>query len=602
MDYDLKNIFIRTCLNHKYYINEKLGKIVLSTKELANKFIKPILNKKSILNKIITFDIETLNKNGKLIPFLYCMYDGKKSYSFFSSSPEQLFQELLKRKYRGYSVFAHNLSRFDIIFIFKYIASLHNNKGYKISCILKDGDIISINIKNSKKGVNITLRDSYLLLQASLLKLSKAFNCKELKGMEPVLLNNDSLSVSEKYYAQENILHYNKDVKVLENFQEWRKLIIKYCNLDCVILHEILSKFNELIFTNFEININDYPTFSSLSFAIFRKHFLLDFKIPVTTGKVFEFIKESYTGGSTDMYIPKGENILCFDVNSLYPSVMRDNLFPVGNINEFEGDITILKDKYWIADVDVKTKRDLQHPYLQIHHKTKGGLRTISPNGAFSMKIHSCEYFNALKDYNFTIKNGYFFDQANIFSKFVDELYKLRISYPKDNPMNFVCKLILNSLYGRFGMHQIIEKSEFMNKNEFLELTKNYEVTDFLDLEESGLFVSYEDSELLKNDHNISISIASAVTAYARVLMSRFKNRKDFKLYYTDTDSIFIDKELPTNIINNELGNFKLEYILKEAIFLGPKVYGGVTNKGEYICKIKGYKNPKLVSLKDLER
>ena len=41
-------------------------------------------------NKIITFDIETLNKNGKLVPYLYCMYDGKKSYSFFSNTPDQL--------------------------------------------------------------------------------------------------------------------------------------------------------------------------------------------------------------------------------------------------------------------------------------------------------------------------------------------------------------------------------------------------------------------------------------------------------------------------------------------------------------------------------
>ena len=136
------------------------------------------------------------------------------------------------------------------------------------------------------------------------------------------------------------------------------------------------------------------------------------------------------------------------------------------------------------------------------------------------MKINSCEYFNAIKDYNIKINNGYLFDQANIFSNFVDTLYKLRLSYPKDNPMNFVCKLILNSLYGRFGMHQIIEKSIFTNKNNFLELSKNYKITDLLDLDSSGLFLTYEDLTLLENLHNISICISSAVTAYSRIFFN----------------------------------------------------------------------------------
>lgn len=79
------------------------------------------------------------------------MFDGKISYSWFTSSPEKLFNELLRSKYYRYSVYAHNLSRFDIVFLFKYISSL--SKNYKVLPIIKDGNIISIEIKNkSKKG------------------------------------------------------------------------------------------------------------------------------------------------------------------------------------------------------------------------------------------------------------------------------------------------------------------------------------------------------------------------------------------------------------------------------------------------------------------
>lgn len=45
-----------------------------------------------------------------------------------------------------------------------------------------------------------------------------------------------------------------------------------------------------------------------------------------------------------------------------------------------------------------------------------------------------------------------------------------------------------------------------------------------------------------------------------------------------DTDSIFVDKELDPShaIIGRGLGEFKLEYILKEAVFLCPKIYAGI--------------------------
>ena len=54
--------------------------------------------------------------------------------------------------------------------------------------------------------------------------------------------------------------------------------------------------------------------------------------------------------------------------------------------------------------------------------------------------------------------------------------------------------------------------------------------------------------------------ISIAVTVYSRVFMSEFENRDDITLYYSDTDSIFIDQYLPEDVVNNTtLGNWKLE-------------------------------------------
>jgi hypothetical protein len=79
--------------------------------------------------------------------------------------------------------------------------------------------------------------------------------------------------------------------------------------------------------------------------------------------------------------------------------------------------------------------------------------------------------------------------------------------------------------------------------------------------------------------------------------MSQFKTLKNATLYYSDTDSIDIDRELDPKFVGTELGKMKLEHIFSKAVFLAPKVYGGITSNYEYV-KVKGLKNP--VSYEDL--
>lgn len=76
-------------------------------------------------------------------------------------------------------------------------------------------------------------------------------------------------------------------------------------------------------------------------------------------------------------------------------------------------------------------------------------------------------------------------------------------------------------------------------------LAESCEVNDVLDLGDDIHLVSYRDKSSDDGPYNINVAIASAVTAYARIFMSIFKNNLDYNLYYTDTDSIFVDKPLP---------------------------------------------------------
>jgi hypothetical protein len=62
----------------------------------------------------------------------------------------------------------------------------------------------------------------------------------------------------------------------------------------------------------------------------------------------------------------------------------------------------------------------------------------------------------------------------------------------------------------------------------------------------------------------------------------------NYNLYYSDTDSIVIDKPLHSNLVGSNIGQLKLEHTIDRAVFLAPKVYGLVTVEGEEIIKIKG--------------
>jgi hypothetical protein len=80
-----------------------------------------------------------------------------------------------------------------------------------------------------------------------------------------------------------------------------------------------------MIFDLFQRNVHHYTTLPSLAFAIFRSKFMKDENIPQLSGKIAKDIRQGYTGGSCDVFIPQskpGVKIKCYDVNSLYPYIM----------------------------------------------------------------------------------------------------------------------------------------------------------------------------------------------------------------------------------------------------------------------------------------
>jgi hypothetical protein len=140
-----------------------------------------------------------------------------------------------------------------------------------------------------------------------------------------------------------------------------------------------------MIFERFNINIHNYSTLSSLAFAIFRTHFLNKNEIPQLIGQISTDIRQGYTGGAVDMYIPtapEGTKIYCYDVNSLYPFVMDQFDMPIGKPLYFLGDIRkVDPNAFGFFYCKIIAPDNLLHPIIQTHIKTKNGMRTVAPLG-----------------------------------------------------------------------------------------------------------------------------------------------------------------------------------------------------------------------------
>jgi hypothetical protein len=92
------------------------------------------------------------------------------------------------RKYNGYKVYIHNMAKFDIIFLLKYIVKIAS-----LQPVIHNGRIISLLINFGKDNkYKIEFKDSYLLLLSSLAKLTKGFGVDTLKSIFPFLFVNEN--------------------------------------------------------------------------------------------------------------------------------------------------------------------------------------------------------------------------------------------------------------------------------------------------------------------------------------------------------------------------------------------------------------------------
>jgi hypothetical protein len=647
--------FIRNINDFTLYISkDKVMKYEKKLKLSLIKYKNQSENKHVRNTNIGVLDLETYYDSNKNKSFTYAIGfkifkgESKLFYKKIDQSSNDLIIEcinsMLVRAYGDYIFYVHNLHGYDSIFILSALLDYNtkNPNHYKIKTIFRDNRIIKleIRIKTGKKSTRkITFVDSYLMLNASLKKLQIDFDCEGSKGHYPYLfVNKNNLYYIGKtpdkiYYTNLSETEYQKIITKNWNCKE-ETLI--YLEKDLDLLLEVVDKFSKYIYLNYGLQITDCLTISKLSINILYSNYIYKLENSTQTNgnlplinqpTIYNFIKESYFGGITEVYIPKGKNLIYYDINSEYPFVSKNsmpgNLLTYMELQEdavIKGKTLDLENLFGFFYCKVKTKNDYLG-LLPLHINNK----LVLPNGEFYGTWFTEELkFAKENGYEIQVIKGYNFNKIeNVFDKFVDDLYNIKTN--AKGVVKSITKLILNSSFGRFGMSIFKPETEIVNKNKLEMLLCTRKILDTKQLNNDTFIVNYlsqlsketieqaglDITKIIKNKEIesfnkfgfVSISTASAITAYARIYINKIKLlllKNGAKIYYSDTDSIVTDMKLPDEFVGQELGKFKLEYNIKKAIFITSKTYVLILEDGTIIKKAKGV-NTDSLTLNDFE-
>ena len=332
-------------------------------------------------------------------------------------------------------------------------------------------------------------------------------------------------------------------------------------------------------------------TVSAQALNAYRHRFMRHGIFLHTNEKVNAWERNAYCGGRCEAYwigkVPQ-KPIYILDFNSLYPSVMAEFSFPTkyrGSVERM--DIEAAKRFCGLYQMVSHVLLDTDKPYYP--KKEKGKL--IFPVGLFWTWLCTPELKLALGNGHVReIRETSFYEHRKIFSAFAQEMYNQRVTFKRkgNRVFSFTCKLIMNSLYGKFGqLSEIWEPVASCDPGK-IAYDRQYD-------SETGRMIQYrwldgkvEELTGREEGFNSFCAIAGHTTSYARLkLLEAQLMAGRSNVYYSDTDCVDVNQEgydrLKPLIDSHRLGYLKLEHTNQVTVIYGAKDY-----EGDHNVKLKG--------------
>lgn len=452
-------------------------------------------------------------------------------------------------------VYFHNLAfdgRFllDLIMRSGYQHSEKRDKQLKqheFNTLISDkGKFYSIGL--CTRSGSVSVRDSLKLLPMSVSRIAKSFG-----------LPNDE---------QKGTIDYNASRP--EGYTPTQDEI-SYVRNDVLIVARALK-------IEFDAGL-DRMTAGSNAFHAFKSDFTNKEYLnlfPVVGEEVDSLIRKSYRGGFT--YVSdqhKGCDVgpgCSYDYNSMYPSVMLDNYFPVGVPKGFEG--RYKPNSEYPLHVQVFTCLFELKPegipmiqiqgswaYKQHEYATKSEEPETIVLTSVDMKLFEDNYVVTVLSWD----GGYMFRAVKgIFTRYINTWKNVKES--TTGGKREIAKLMLNSLYGKFGT--------------------NPDVTQKIPKYVNGV-VKFETGDEEKR-LPVYVAVAAFVTAYARnVLIRAIMSNRD-RFVYCDTDSLHLLGTEPASGIpvhDTEFSHWKHEGNFTRARHIRAKTYiWDLNGKTDVVC------------------
>lgn len=366
--------------------------------------------------------------------------------------------------------------------------------------------------------------------------------------------------------------------------------------------------------------------------------------------------RDAFFGGRTEAFklCCSDCSISYEDVTSLYPWVNFVKEYPIGHPIVINCEFDDLENYFGIVKCSVLPPRDLYLPVLPMHcGPNKKLVFPLCQKCAENFQVEVCEHSEKERimtgtwfseELKLAVKKGYkivkmhtvwHFEQRSdqLFREYVKTFYKKKLLSSKlpftdtDEILNYIdkvrekegidienvddfsenpglrqlTKLMLNNLWGRFGMRENLSKSKFVSKFEDLKKTlddDSVEVEGVRITTDSTVQVIYKmkSNEFLPLSVDTNIFVALTTTAWARIRLYQEMDVLKERLLYCDTDSVIYKRSM-TDAENLKIGPYLGEMTneldvgdsIVNFVSGGPKNYAYRTAKGKVVVKVKGF-------------
>lgn len=490
--------------------------------------------------------------------------EDKKTFN----SIEQMFDSWKNLDKRfTHVIFFHNLA-WDVSFLLKYLKDNYFERFYAPKkFVIQNGKVIYEETPDMPKhsfesmvGINRTWYALTVVLENGV-----KLQFRDSQKLLPTSLDSLSHDINKKYKKKTGTIDYTS---VHQDASDITKADYDYFVYDLYSLAESLHLMNNQdkgllkCFTIGQFAMKYYKQ------IIGKKYFKV---FPHLTKELDEDIRKSYKGGWC--YVGKHGELqhvkgYVNDVNSLYPSVMRKNKYPIGlpveitNKYDYSRTDLVYITKIEIYACHLKAKKV---PWLQMKENIFSDnvyIKNLEEPHVFTLTQPDFELLNETYDFDYIqIKTWAFNYNEYVFTEYVDHFMDMKVEASKEHngSKRLIAKLSANNLYGKMAQAMISDSGLV----EFNDDSKSY-----------SLKLIHED--------NVGgyIPAGAFITAYARGVTIRSANANFDIFVYADTDSIHtIDKAKNIKMDQTTIGSWKVESEFTRAKYLRQKTYAEYNEK-----------------------